>query len=150
MNVKRILIAMDTSENSAKAVNYVAGMIGGGKDFFVELLSVYRVPDRHIFREEAAWKEKYNEEKAQIRAAMERARKDLVAGGLTDKQVKAVSFDIEQESIADAIIDHGLEGDFGTLVVGRRGVSKSEEVMFGSVSKRVVTHARECAVWVVE
>jgi len=37
-----------------------------------------------------------------------------------------------------------------TIVVGRQGLSRSEEFLFGSVSSKIVNHARDCAVWVVE
>jgi nucleotide-binding universal stress UspA family protein len=35
-------------------------------------------------------------------------------------------------------------------VVGRQGLSRSEEFLFGSVSSKIVNHARNCTVWVVE
>jgi nucleotide-binding universal stress UspA family protein len=35
-------------------------------------------------------------------------------------------------------------------VVGRRGVSKRQEFLFGSVSSKVVRDAKNCAVWVIE
>jgi Universal stress protein family. len=41
------------------------------------------------------------------------------------------------------------EGGFGTVVIGRRGVSKAEEFLFGSVSTKVMHLAKDCAVWVV-
>jgi nucleotide-binding universal stress UspA family protein len=53
-------------------------------------------------------------------------------------------------SISDLILHEQQEGGYGTLVVGRRGVSKKEEFLFGSVSSRVVRDAKHCAVWVIE
>lgn len=150
MNLKRILIAIDTSENSAKAVDYAAAMVGDRPEYFVELVSVHRAPDRHIFHDEKSWKAKDREERDNIHEALDNARRVLVKNGVPEECVSTRSIDLEKGSIADAIIAYGREEDFGTLVVGRRGVSKSEEVMFGSVSKRVVTHAKDCAVWVVE
>jgi len=37
-----------------------------------------------------------------------------------------------------------------TIVLGRQGLSRSEEFLFGSVSSKIVNHARDCTVWVVE
>jgi nucleotide-binding universal stress UspA family protein len=37
-----------------------------------------------------------------------------------------------------------------TIVVGRQGLSRSEEFLFGSISSKIVTHAHHCTVWVVE
>ena len=44
------------------------------------------------------------------------------------------------------------EGRFGseTIVVGRKGVSRKEELLFGSVSNRIIHQAEDCTVWVVE
>jgi nucleotide-binding universal stress UspA family protein len=41
------------------------------------------------------------------------------------------------------------EGNYDTVVIGRRGVSKAEEFLFGSVSTKVVQSAADCTVWVV-
>ena len=41
------------------------------------------------------------------------------------------------------------EGNYDTVVIGRRGVSKAEEFLFGSVSTKVVQSAVDCTVWVV-
>lgn len=150
MKEKRVLIAMDTSENSAKAVRYVARMVSDSPGFFVELLSVHRVPDRHIFVDEQEREQQDAQEKQSIREALDRASRTLRDGGLSKDSVSVLSFELQEGSIAEAVLDHQRRGGFGTVVVGRRGVSKSEEALFGSVSKRVVTHAKDCTVWVVE
>jgi nucleotide-binding universal stress UspA family protein len=40
-------------------------------------------------------------------------------------------------------------GGYGTIVVGRRGISKAEQFLFGSVSNKIVQNAKDCTVWVV-
>ncbi|MCU0614320.1 MAG: universal stress protein [Desulfobacterales bacterium] len=35
-------------------------------------------------------------------------------------------------------------------MVGRKGVSRSEAFLFGSVSSKIVNHAENCTVWVVQ
>ena len=40
------------------------------------------------------------------------------------------------------------ENPYG-LVIGRRGVSKAEEFLFGSVSNKLIHHAKDRTVWVV-
>jgi nucleotide-binding universal stress UspA family protein len=39
---------------------------------------------------------------------------------------------------------------YDTIVVGRMGMSRSEEFLFGSISSKIVTHGRNCTVWIVE
>jgi len=53
------------------------------------------------------------------------------------------------QSIALEILDYARAGDYGTVAVGRRGVSKAEEFLFGSVSSKIVHNAKNCTVWVV-
>ena len=52
-------------------------------------------------------------------------------------------------SRAGAIIEKALKGGYGTVVVGRRGLSEVEEFSMGRVSNKVIHMAKELAVWVV-
>ena len=49
----------------------------------------------------------------------------------------------------DAILAEIREADYDTVVLGRRGVSKKEEYIFGSVSHKLVREVAEISVWVV-
>jgi nucleotide-binding universal stress UspA family protein len=53
-------------------------------------------------------------------------------------------------SRAAAILGEARDGDYGTIVVGRRGLSRVEEFIMGRVSNKVLQLARELAVWVVQ
>jgi len=53
-------------------------------------------------------------------------------------------------SMAECILAERDETKYSTIVVGRQGISRSEEFLFGSVSSKIVNHARNCTVWVVE
>ena len=50
-------------------------------------------------------------------------------------------------NIGKTIVDEALKGGFSTVVVGRRGINNS--FFMGSVSSRVLTNAKDCAVWLV-
>jgi nucleotide-binding universal stress UspA family protein len=52
-------------------------------------------------------------------------------------------------SRAGAIIQYALKGEYGTIVVGRRGLSEVEEFPMGRVSNKVIHMAKELSVWVV-
>ena len=56
----------------------------------------------------------------------------------------------ETISIAEEILRVQKEGGFGTIVIGRRGVSRTEEFLYGSVSTSVMHKARVGTIWVVE
>ncbi|MCJ7616010.1 MAG: universal stress protein, partial [Desulfobacterales bacterium] len=46
--------------------------------------------------------------------------------------------------------DERDETKYSTVVVGRQGLSRTEEFLFGSTSSKIVNYARNCTVWVVE
>ena len=50
-----------------------------------------------------------------------------------------------------AILEEALELGAGTIVLGRRGISKKEEFIFGSTSNKILHSRKSCAaLWVVE
>ncbi|HKK99483.1 MAG TPA: universal stress protein, partial [Desulfotignum sp.] len=52
MDTNKILVAIDGSENSKRAVEYVADIVKGCRDFDITLLHIERLPDRDIFADE--------------------------------------------------------------------------------------------------
>ena len=52
-------------------------------------------------------------------------------------------------SRAGAIIEQAKLGGYGTIVLGRRGLSKIPEFFIGRVSNKVIQMAKERAVWIV-
>ncbi|WP_028578321.1 universal stress protein [Desulfomicrobium escambiense] len=163
MDPKKILIAVDASENSARAVNYVSDLLGGSSGFMITVLYIERPPNRDLFPDEAAWVEAGQTQELRIRTFLKQARTTLTAGGLAPE---AVTIDYVPHcqspvnpgaaecsigtSIARDILQYQQRGDFGTLVIGRRGVSRAEEFLFGSVTTKVTHLAKDCTVWVVQ
>jgi nucleotide-binding universal stress UspA family protein len=52
-------------------------------------------------------------------------------------------------SLAECILAEREEIDYDTIVLGRQGLSRSEEFLFGSISSKIANHAHDCTVWVV-
>jgi nucleotide-binding universal stress UspA family protein len=52
-------------------------------------------------------------------------------------------------SRAKAIVEEAKKDGYGTIVLGRRGLSRVEEFFMGRVSNKVMQLAKEMAVWVV-
>ncbi len=150
MDFKKILVAVDKSENADRAVAYVGEIIRDAEGFCIELLAVNRPPQRDLFPDQAAWEAQAQEQTRQLEAALEKAKDILLSFGTNLKCISIRIMDSTDPSIARPILEAQREGEFGTVVVGRRGVPKSEEFLFGSVSKRLVTEARGFTVWVVE
>ena len=51
--------------------------------------------------------------------------------------------------MAECILAEREKRDYDTIVVGRQGLSRKEEFLFGSISNKIVNHARDCTVWII-
>lgn len=162
MNFKKILLAVDVSENALRAVEYVGGIIGDCDGFSVELLCIEQLPHRDIYPDEETWKAACSNTRNEHRAFLNRARDQLVGMGVSLDQIteqyvvscispfgESATTCSRGTGAAQEILAALKDGSFGTVVVGRRGVSKAEEFLFGSVSNKIIHSVKNSTVWVV-
>lgn len=150
MNPKRILIAVDSSANSLRAVTYVGDVLCHAREADILLLCLSKAPDRDLFPDDAAWQASVRKQEEDYREFLARARGNLEQHGVDAGCIETRLLPFTGPSVAQGILSVQRDGGYGTVVVGRRGMTKEEEFLFGSVSSRVVHDARNCAVWVVE
>lgn len=147
----KVLIAIDLSENSSKAVDYVGRMLCCHPSVDITLLSVIKEPSPDIHSNPQERQEQVEQTRVRTLTWMEQAARGLVAQGIPENRIHLkIHICRKPVSIADLILGEQQNGGYGTIVVGRQGLSKREEFLFGSVSSSVVREARHCAVWVVE
>lgn len=161
LNTDKLLIAFDGSENALRSVAYVAAMIGPRPDCQVAVVAIERPPDRDLYPDDATWKEHCAVKATALRQSLDKARDVLLASGMpakavTTRFVESCRSPLRESrecsintSIALEVLHLAAEGGFGTVVVGRRGVSRQEEFLFGSVSSKIIHAAKDLAVWVV-
>jgi nucleotide-binding universal stress UspA family protein len=135
--IGKILVAIDASKGAMRAVDYV-GTMADSTNWEVKLFNAVRGLDRE---------ELYRAEKS-MKSVFEEAHRYLEKAGfnrsqITTRTVTGVS------SRAAAISVEALRGGYGTIVLGRRGLSHVEEFNMGRVSNKVIHMAREIAVWLV-
>ena len=156
----KVLVAIDGSEASLRAVDHVSFILGGNPDARVDFVHV--TPRIQSFcaidfaRHDTVWEELSGMEQLEA----EFRRED--AGCVDDFFSKAVGIlvqagfsrhriDINRREItlgvARTIIQAAKEGGYGTIVVGRRGFGRSS--FLGSISDRVIRRAENLAVWLV-
>jgi len=145
-----MLIAVDQSENAERAVSYAARMVGNHPEITVTILNVIRTPGQDDEPDPEA-RARILEEKRQKGQALVSGLARLMTGaGLPPERVRTKVSDFSApQTAADGILKEKREGGYETVVVGRRGVSRKDEFMFGSVSARVMREAGPQAVWVV-
>ncbi len=148
---RRVLIAVDNSENAMKAVEY-AGAVMAGANAEIMLLHVRRNPMIFHGAKEDDWAAAYDQEMERVKGEMDsvidEATRRLVKAGM-NREVITGRVKAGVESRAGEIALEAVRGGYDTIVVGRRGLSRVEEFFMGRVSHKVIQLAREKAVWVV-
>jgi hypothetical protein len=74
--------------------------------------------------------------------ALERFKESGINENQIDYQEVATTL-----NVGKTIVKETQKGKFGTVVIGRRGLNKA--FFLGSVSRHILTHATNCAVWLV-
>lgn len=147
---RAMLIAVDHSENAQRAVGYVVKMAANHPEITVTILNVIRNPEASTEPDPEKRAAILGERKEKGEALVSGFAKILANAGLPENRIrtKVIAFAAPQVA-ADAILAEKHQGGYETVVVGRRGVSRKEEFMFGSTSARVVRESGPQAVWVV-
>ena len=139
----KILVAMDTSEETTKVLNF-AGTIMDITDCEVTLF--------HVIRGLESWTADASEELQQAEKAattlLEESFERLERAGLNRDRI-STKISSGAASRAGAIVEEARNSGCGTIVVGRRGLSRVKEFFMGRVSKKVLQLAKWNAVWVV-
>ncbi len=147
---RHLLVAVDESENSRRAVMYLADFFGGDKNVFITILSIIPEPSEDYFATDEDRRRWLADKEAKINAVLQEYRSILTEAGFRDDQIKVNLIIRKCESIGDAIIEEQEKLRCCIVVVGRRGISHNEEFIFGSTSNKTLHHAKNCAVMVVE
>ncbi len=147
---KHLLIAVDETDGSRRAVLYVADFLGGFPGFTVTLLSIIPDPELDFFDSEAEMNEWLKNELDATNKMLENYRQVLIQSGFPEDKVRYRACVGESKPMSDAILETRCDLTCCTVVVGRHHKTKTEEFLFGSTSNRLIHEAKNCAVWVVE
>jgi nucleotide-binding universal stress UspA family protein len=161
----KILVAVDGSGASERALEYAAKMacdLGDaqltifhvGEPVPVNVMEYDKLPGKGEWdeklekhREEV---ENYEKNEAKADSEMFRYLKHRAEQlGMKPAQVDT-RFSADVQNIPTEIIMAAEKGGYGAICLGRQGRSSVKDFFIGSVSERVVRHAKGCAVWVVE
>lgn len=147
---KRLLIAVDETEDSKRAILYVGDFLGGFPGFKITLLSIIQEPEEDFFRggqDRIAWRDDKNKEMSGL---LEKYRQVLIQSGFQEDKVDVKLCIGDAASLSQMILSFQCDMNCCTIVVGRHHKSKTEEFLFGSISNQLIHEAKNCAVWVVE
>jgi nucleotide-binding universal stress UspA family protein len=145
---KKILLAVDASENSRKAVDY-AGTFAAGTEAELTLYHVVRRFGIGAAAEFAEGMEDLGEEvESTIQRMFQAYQKSLEQAGVPAARV-STRYKTDSYTRAGDILREAREGQYGTIVMGRRGLSKVREFLMGRVTTKVLNRAEGLALWIV-
>jgi nucleotide-binding universal stress UspA family protein len=137
---EKILVPLDGSEHSIDALEK-AIQIAKKFDGELMLIHMYSIPMSKITPSQL------NAYVLEIRKSGEK----ILAEGRKRAYAEGVPFEtqLKEGHIVEGIVKVAREGNFDLIVIGARGLSKLKEILLGSVSHGVTTHA-PCPVLIVK
>ncbi|WP_028316882.1 universal stress protein [Desulfatibacillum aliphaticivorans] len=154
-NPGKILIAVDPSEGAQRAAEAAVSM-GRGSEAEYILLHVQRglmgyspvMVEARMTVENEELQKKLREHQREQLGFLDHLKARVIAEGAPPDKVRT-HFISDVYSRAEAIVDYAVKNDIGTIVVGRRGLSRVQEFFMGRVGYKVMQLANKSAVWVV-
>jgi nucleotide-binding universal stress UspA family protein len=147
---RHLLVAVDESDNSKRAVMYLADFFCDYKNVFVTLLSIIQEPSEDYFPSDAEREKWLNDKQQAMNMILTGYKEMLIEAGFKEAQVETQLSVRACASVGDAILKEQEKLRCCIVVVGRRGISHNEEFIFGSTSNKILHNAKNCAVMVVE
>jgi nucleotide-binding universal stress UspA family protein len=160
--MKKILLAIDESENALRAVEFAGQLFAGAGD--VEITLFHVLPDfpptfwddGHILnaaeraaRQEVIEKWQRNQQ-LKLEPLFKGATKRLENSGLDKKQIITKSIVEALDVVPDCILAEARTGDYQMLVMGRHGYSKTKRLIMGGVANAVVNNGSGLSICIVE
>ena len=139
---KKVLVAVDGSPCATKAVQFVADLLGPLDGYQVRLVHVVRSgskSDVSAFEKNGL---------VDTGSVFNEPVNLLTAAGFDPKKISTKAM-TGVSSRAGAIVNSAEKGGWGTIVVGRRGLSSVSDFFMGRVSNKVVHAGRKDTVWIV-
>ncbi|NVM23279.1 MAG: universal stress protein [Desulfobacterales bacterium] len=147
----KIMVAVDGSENSLRAVDHLGFMVAEDPNVKISLFHVVpKVVDYCVIN--------FDEKEVGIEQVVARGdrrcidhfyayvRRKFEEAGIQENQVE-IKVVKRARNVGKAIVEEAKNGDYGTVIVGRRGISKA--FFMGSVSRYVLDRTSNRALWLV-
>jgi nucleotide-binding universal stress UspA family protein len=128
----RVLVGVDGSENGLRAARYAAEMLAPAGAFTITLAHVAEGGDQE------AWNEQ----------VLEEARAAAIEAGFPAERLTTRTL-TPKHRVPAALLAEAGPGEYGTIVVGRRGRSAAAELVFGGVTERLLRYPTGRTIWVV-
>lgn len=152
---KKVLAAVDGSLASRRALEYAGRMAAVLPGMRLTLLHIQPGISQFLQEEArrrpgatAALKQALQRHEDAARALLSECREAAVRAGVAADAIEAVTLPRRQGAAKD-ILDYAQNDLYDALLIGRRGVSGLQELLFGSVSSSLLQNSRLIPIWLV-
>jgi nucleotide-binding universal stress UspA family protein len=153
---KKLLVAVDASVYSNNTLHYLERLFANLDDLRFHLITIVTCSTSEVAKE---WfdeielmnmlgkegQRRYASANRYLNSAVERLERNGISPDHVTTQVK-----ISTASPASEVLSIARKGYYDALVIGRRGVSKLEEIIMGSVSTTVLDKCSDVPIWIVD
>lgn len=150
---RRMLLPIESAPNSKRALDYAAWLLTEAGPMEV---TIFHVATPLVSKEMTLMWEGLGDLESTIEQRLLDDAEDMLSQAKTyllerDVPPFAITTRLETKAVgvARAILEEAKRGGHGSIMIGRRGLSRTEQFLFGSVSNKVVQQARGMAVWVI-
>ncbi len=144
-----ILVAVDEMESSIKSVRYVGQIASALETVSICLLHVYPQPPPDFYINGGILEHYQTQRITRAERIFHKGLEILLGFGIKRENIYKTTHMAEEKTISETILEVRRMGDFGTVVTGKRGVSKAEEFLFGSISNALARHSNDFTTWIV-
>jgi nucleotide-binding universal stress UspA family protein len=151
----KILVALDGSENALRAVDHVSFIVESCQSDQLQVILFNTWPGlvtltgpRVIPNLSSLNTSAQEKHKNKMKSFLDQAENMLLEAGLPAQRIRR-KICWRCSDISKSILSEAEKGGCGTIVLGRRGISKAQEFFMGSISAKVIQLAGQKAVWIV-
>jgi nucleotide-binding universal stress UspA family protein len=150
---RKLLVPIDSSPNSKRVLDHVAWLLSEAGPMEVTILHVLApliVRDATLMWTGLAELESTVEQRLidDAEEMLFQAKTYLIESDIPAFAIKT-RLETRAPGVARTILQEAREGGYSSIMIGRRGISRTERFLFGSVSNKIVHQARDLAVWVI-
>ncbi len=153
---RKILVAIDGSPYSRHSLHYLAALFPGQADIHFHLLTVVPASGLPAGSEWMAESERLNmlgpatrKNLNERREYLQTATESLIAAGIAAERISSEARPSRAGASAD-ILHEARHGLYDAVLLGRRGASKLEELIMGSVSADLFEKCRDVPLWIID
>ena len=145
----KILIAIDEMASALKAVHYVGRICHNIANISICLLHIYPEPPPDFYLNGGILNDYQMEHIGNAEQIFQEGIQILLGYGIQREAIFCTTHMTEGKTISETLLKVRHMGNFNTVVTGKRGVSKAEEFLFGSISNALARNCNDFSVWIV-